>query len=288
MKNNFISIYLYFISILFLFFTASSVNAQPSAITDLRCVFSEMPGAVWLTWTPPAGAVSYEVRYALSPINTRNYHLAYRFPQNWPGTANQGLVDYLTENKDWFFAMKAIDARGNFSDISNTVWCFVPKKVIEKDETPPTSSISDPKDGAIILAGRDYIIKGISSDTGGSSVQKVEISFDDGKTWFLTKPKESIDRGFSWEYLWEKPVVGNYILKTKATDWWENKETPSFGIRIIVKELGIEKPKIEEKPIGEIAIKELETKILELQQKIIQVLKQLIQLLEQKIIQFQR
>lgn len=265
-----------------LFLLVISAKAQPSAITDLRCVFSDMPGAVWLTWTPPAGTNSYEVRYALSPINEPNYNLTYRFSQGWSGTASRGLVTNLTENRTWFFVMKAIDVGNNYSAISNVIYCSVPKIEVPKDDIAPTSSIDEPKEGETILAGKDYIIKGTSSDTGGSSVQKVEISLDNGKTWFLTKPKESVSTGFNWEYVWEKPIAGTYTLKTRATDWWENQEIPGDGIKIIVSELETEKPEVE-KPISEMTIEELKAKIIEVQQKIVQLLTQLIQLIQQQI-----
>ena len=260
-----------------LFLLVSSARAQPSAISDLDCVFSDMPGAVWLTWTPPVGTNSYDVRYALSPITASDYDLTYPFSQNWSGTASQGLVTDLTENRTWFFAMKAIDVGSNPSAISNIIYCFVPKIEVPKDDIAPTSSIEEPKEDATILADKDYIIKGTSSDTGGSSVQKVEISLDGGKTWFLTKPKESVGKGFNWEYIWEEPIAGTYILKTRATDWWENQEIPGEGIKIKVEEAKIEKP------ISEMTIEELEAKIIEVQQKIIQLLTQLIQLIQQQI-----
>jgi hypothetical protein len=285
MKNNFISTLFLFISIFSLFYFLP-VNAQPSAITDLDCVFSEMKGSVWLTWTPPAGAVRYDVRYALSPITASDYNFAYQFSQNWSGTQNQGLVTDLTEEKTWFFAMKAIDSEGRYSDISNVAYCYVPKWEEKKDKIAPVSQIDDPKDGATILAGKDYIIKGKATDTGGSSVQKVEISFD-GKNWFLTKPKESIDSGFTFEYLWEKPKEGNYQIKTRATDWWENQEIPGEGINVkVVLELPMEKPV--EKPISQMTAQELKTKIIETQLKLIELMKQLIQLLQQEISRIQR
>jgi len=273
---------IFFLTILFLvlpFF----ISAQPSAITNLDCVFSEMKGSVWLTWTPPAGTQRYDVRYAQSPITAADYHLTYQFTQSWLGTANQGLVTDLTENAEWFFAMKAIDTDGYYSPISNVVSCFVPKIKAQVDDIAPTSSITEPKDNATILTGKDYIIKGKSSDTGGSSVQKVEISFDDGKTWFLTKPKESIDSGFYFEYIWKTPAEDDYKIKTRATDWYDNQEMPGQGIKVkVVTELPVEKPPVE-KPISQMSVIELKAKIAEIQQQIIQLLTQLIQLLRSQI-----
>jgi len=262
------------------------INAQPAAISDLQCFFAQMPGSVWLTWTAPAGANSYDVRYFPGAFNAANYDILWQFSQNWPGSAQQGLVTNLTGNTTWFFAMKAIDASDNYSDISNVVSCFVPTGVVQPDKIAPTSLISDPKDGATILANTDYIIKGESSDIGGS-VQKVEISFD-GKNWFKTKAKESIGTGFTWEYLWEKPTEGTYTIKTRATDWWNNQETPGQGIKVkVIAELAVEKPPVE-KPISQMTAEELKAKIVEIQQKIIQLLSQLIQITQEQINQLKK
>jgi len=274
------------ITLIALVSTANLVNAQPAAISDLQCFFAQTPGAVWLTWTAPAGAVSYDVRYFPGAIDATHYNLAWQFSQNWSGTAHQGLVISLTGNTTWFFAMKAIDASNNYSDISNVVSCFVPSVVVPTDKIAPTSLITDPKDGATILANTDYIIKGESSDIGGS-VQKVEISFD-GKNWFKTKAKESIGTGFTWEYLWEKPTEGTYTIKTRATDWWNNQETPGQGIKVkVIAELAVEKPPVE-KPISQMTAEELKAKIVEIQQKIIQLLSQLIQITQEQINQLKK
>jgi len=254
--------------------------APPSPITDLKCVFSQMPGAVWLAWSVPAGnPTGYDVRYSLGTIDAANFNSSWQFSQSWSGSTTQGLVDSLAEEKLWFFAMKAINGDGA-SVMSNIAYCYVPKKVAFLDKTPPTSLITDPETGTNILAGKDYIIKGISSDTGGSSVQGVEISLDGGNTWEGVKSKESIETGFSWEYLWSKPITGSHLIKTRATDWWNNVETPREGTEVIVV---TELPPEEKKPIEEMNIEELKAKIVEIQQKIIELLTQLINLLQSQI-----
>lgn len=257
------------------------INAQPAAISDLQCFFAQMPGSVWLTWTAPAGANSYDVRYFPGAIDATHYNLAWQFSQNWSGTAHQGLVISLTGNTTWFFAMKAIDASNNYSDISNVVSCFVPSVVVPTDKIAPTSLITDPKDGATILAGKDYIIKGDSSDTGGSSVKEVEISFDQGKNWLKAEAMEgNKNNGFTWKFIWSKPAVGDYQLITRTTDWVGNIETPGTGIKVRI--VNQETPVIE-KPISQMSVEELKAKIAETQQKIIELLSQLIQLIQQEI-----
>jgi len=264
-----------------LFFAVQTKAVAPNPITNLECVFSGMPGAVWLTWTPPAGVASYNVRYALSGISESDYSLTYQFSQNWQGSANSGLVDYLTSNRTWFFAMKSINAGGETSGISNIVWCFVPTTTTPTI-TPPTSQITDPAEGATVAVGKDYLIKGQSADSGGSSVQKVEISLDGGKTWFLATPKERIGAGFTFEYLWKNPAAGNYNIKTRATDWMGNIETPGAGINVTVAtQLPVVQP-----PGEQLTVEELRLKIAEIQQQIIQILQRLILLIQQQVAKF--
>jgi len=274
------------ITLIALVSTANLVNAQPAAISDLQCFFAQTPGAVWLTWTAPAGAVSYDIRYFPGAIDATHYNLAWQFSQNWSGTAQQGLVISLTGNTTWFFAMKAIDASNNYSDISNVVSCFVPSVVVPTDKIAPTSLITDPKDGATILAGKDYIIKGDSSDTGGSSVKEVEISFDQGKNWLKAEAMEgNKNNGFTWKFIWSKPAVGDYQLITRTTDWVGNIETPGTGIKVRI--VNQETPVIE-KPISQMSVEELKAKIAETQQKIIELLSQLIQITQEQINQLKK
>jgi len=167
------------------------------------------------------------------------------------------------------------------------------------DNTPPTSEITDPEDGATITAGEDYLIQGTSSDTGGSSVKQVEISFDGGITWQTVTPLETSDNGFTWQYLWEDPEEGTYNIKTRATDWIGNTETPGEGITVYVKapqeeeeeEVAEEQPTEEEeeevteeeKPISEMSLEEIKAKIIEIQRKILEILIQLIQALQEEL-----
>jgi len=105
------------------------------------------------------------------------------------------------------------------------------------DNTAPSSSITDPADGARLDPGVNYTIQGICSDEGGSSVMQVEISLDGGQTWHLTTPLQATDSGFTWSYLWQSPQEGTYNLKTRATDWVGNTEIPGDGITVEVRAL---------------------------------------------------
>ena len=268
------------------FLIINSVKAQPAAISDLQCILAGSPGDVWLTWTPPAGTNSYDVRYWPGFFYPSDYNATIQYSQNWAGTASEGMVSNLTTNTTWYFAMKAIDASNNYSDVSNIVSCFVPTLVVQTDKIAPTSQITDPKDGATILVNNDYIIKGDSSDTGGSSVKQVEISFDQGKNWFKTEAMtENKNNGFSWKFTWSKPVVGDYQLITRATDWIGNIETPGSGIKV---KIASQETPVTEKPISEMRVIELKAKIQEIQLKLIELMTQLIQILQQQLLQVKR
>jgi hypothetical protein len=254
--------------VVFFLFVFSPAFAQVERITDLRCIVSSEPRSIMLLFTPPQNAIRFDVRYSLSTITEETFNLALQFPQNWQGNTNSGLVTDLTEEKTWFFAIKAIDQNNNYSPISNIAYCYLPHKEVFKDSTPPTSSIIDPENNSTIPASKDYLIKGTSDDTGGSSVRKVEISFDNGKTWFLTEPKESLKNGFTWEYLWKDPKAGTYFLKTRATDWWENQESNLNLIKVIVEE--------EKEKTPQIPKEEIKEGIEKIKQQLIEIIKQMI------------
>jgi hypothetical protein len=143
--------------------------------------------------------------------------------------------------------------------------------------------IEKPKQRDQFFEGEDIKIEGWAKDEGGSSVQKVEISFD-GKNWQKTKSIKVEDGKLYFEYLWQKPKVGEYQIFSRATDWMENVETPGEGIKISVvlkpPEI-VEKPA--EKPISQMTAEELKAKIIEIQLKLIQLIQQLIQILQEKL-----
>ena len=161
----------------------------------------------------------------------------------------------------------------------------VPSPESKVDTSPPTSTITSPIAGATISAGNQYVIKGAGTDKGGSTIQKVEVSLDDGKIWSTAK-SNATGGFFSWEYVWQNPTAGEYTIKVRATDSAGNIESPSAGVKVTVSaaETVVVPPAASpEKPITEMTVPELEAKVLEVQQKIIDVLGQLIQLFQQQI-----
>lgn len=144
------------------------------------------------------------------------------------------------------------------------------------DVLPPTSNITSPTEDATISAGKPYVIKGIGSDE--STVQKVEVSLDGGKTWLVAQSR-SVQGSFDWEYVWQNPTEGKYIIKVRATDAVGNIESPSAGVKVTVS-AAVPPTVSPEKPITEMTAQELKVKIIELQEKVIVLLGQLIQFLQ--------
>jgi len=92
-----------------------------------------------------------------------------------------------------------------------------------KDTTPPTVSITNPKDGAVVSGV--VTIKVDSSDSSG--IAKVEFYVGDSKL--------GEDSGKPYEYSWDtkKTKDGTYVLTVKATDGAGNKNSKS--IKVVVK-----------------------------------------------------
>jgi len=114
----------------------------------------------------------------------------------------------------------------------------------------------------------------------------VEVSLDDGKTWSIAKSISSPGT-FRWEYVWQNPTEGEYTIRVRATDSTGNIESPAAGVKVTVPAAMVppeEVPEVvPEKPITEMTVQELQTKIADLQQILINLLQQLVQLLQQQV-----
>ena len=134
------------------------------------------------------------------------------------------------------------------------------------------------------VAGKKYVIEGAGTDMGGSTVERVEVSLDEGQSWSIAQ-SSAAGNSFSWEYAWENPTAGEYVIQVRATDSKGNRESPSAGVKVTVSAPAVPEVPVEvpEKPITEMTVQELEAKITEIQQKIIDILGQIIQLFQQQI-----
>jgi photosystem II stability/assembly factor-like uncharacterized protein len=95
----------------------------PDAVTDLDTTGIVGSDAVQLTWTAPADATRYDVRYAKTAITTDTEFAA---ASHAPGAASQGTTEYFTvrgleSNTTYYFAIKALDEAFNESDISSNL-----------------------------------------------------------------------------------------------------------------------------------------------------------------------
>jgi hypothetical protein len=227
---------------------AHIITAAPAAIDNLTCESSGQAGSVWLRWTTPAGAsISYTAKHALAAMtNDGEFNAGTTFSQTWPvltvGSSAQNLVTGLNPNTRYYFAVKSTGFGPTTSAISTPAGttCIAPSSAApSSDLIAPISYITSPASGSTIAAGTAYTIKGTASDTGGSSVQKMELSLDGGTTWNPASVKAG-DTGtnVTWEYTWASPSAGSYTIKTRATDWVSNTETPGAGITITVSSTG--------------------------------------------------
>jgi hypothetical protein len=100
------------------------------------------------------------------------------------------------------------------------------------DTTPPTSTITAPKQGETLRDGSQVTISGTASDAGGGVVAGVEVSTDNGATWHpatLTTPAEQT---VNWTYTWAAHGYPSTTIKSRAVDDSANLETPAAGVKV--------------------------------------------------------
>ena len=89
------------------------------------------------------------------------------------------------------------------------------------------SVISDPAPGEVVRSG-PYRVAG-AAWSGEKEVVKVDVSTDGGRTW---SPAHLLPRsGYSWyrwEYTWEPPGPGDYVLMSRATNNKEETQPMDF------------------------------------------------------------
>lgn len=281
--------------IVFLLFLSFNFVQAQTPISDLVCEKGEAEGTIWLKWTVPsqiASSSAYELRY--SQGNSIRYDSARIYNQNWlsgtPGTKKRELVKGLNPGTEFTFALKWKNELGEWSLPSNSKTCIAPTSS-KIDNLAPELEIENLKSEDEIFEKEDFEIKGFAKDIGSSSVKKVEISFD-GKNWEKCLSLENVEGKLFWKYSWKNPQLGDYKIFFRATDWLDNiSEAKEIKIKVIAKKEIVEEKTKEptlEKPVSEMTVEELQTKIKETQEKIIILLKQLIDLLSQKILELKK
>jgi len=176
-------------------------------------------------------------------------------------------------------------ANGASDAASATAVVFIasPKTTTETtaDKTAPTSLLTTPSAAVTISAGEEYVIKGVSNDAGGSSVQKVEVSVDGGGTWLAAERDDdfSYAGSYRWKYAWSNPTAGDHTVQVRATDTEGNRETPDAGVAVTVSAVVAAPTPIPTPTAETTAIQQLQMQVVSLQQQVVALLQQLIQLL---------
>jgi hypothetical protein len=100
------------------------------------------------------------------------------------------------------------------------------------DNTPPTSTITSPSQGATLSNGSAVTISGTATDAGGGVVAGVEVSTDGGTTWHPVTTMSAANTSVTWSYSWVAHGSPSATIKTRAVDDSGNLETPGPGITV--------------------------------------------------------
>ncbi|PYR79672.1 MAG: hypothetical protein DMF87_10675, partial [Acidobacteria bacterium] len=95
------------------------------------------------------------------------------------------------------------------------------------DHTPPSSAITSPSAGAVVVASQTIQITGTASDSLGL-VSGVEVSADNGVTWHAAVGRET------WTYAWQVGASGPVTIRARAIDDSGNIESPGPTVSVLV------------------------------------------------------
>ena len=107
--------------------TLDADESSPYTVTDLEAG-GATAGSILLTWTAPGDApngkaLAYDLRYSTSAMDTLLWHGATRYEgepyPKQPGQAETLLVEGLSSETTYYFAIKALDSATEWSSISN-------------------------------------------------------------------------------------------------------------------------------------------------------------------------
>lgn len=110
--------------------------------------------SITLTWSAPGDdsltgvATRYDIRYSIQPITSQNFSLASAVsgaPPPAPPRTHQSLtVSSLAPSQLYYFAIRTVDERGNWSGISNIVQRTAPSSSVDVDGAAVAISFSSP------------------------------------------------------------------------------------------------------------------------------------------------
>lgn len=82
----------------------------------------------------------------------------------------------------------------------------------------PTTGICYLREGQILNVGEPFTFQGYASSIG-QAIEKVEISFDHGKTWqSFDTPNNDLTKWTWWNYTWTPDKAGSYCIMVRAVD----------------------------------------------------------------------
>jgi hypothetical protein len=178
--------------------------------------------------TSVEGIVVIEFKAADENFDCMDLYIANEFKQSY----NQGQYCFSWDTAEYedgptLILLKAYDLANNFAQRT---------LVVSVDNKAPTSAITSLSNNTVLEDyGDSFLIAGSAFDAG-SSIGKVEISFDNGATWNLTSGGEL------WSYVWDLPKSsGEYTIKIRATDTLNHIEEPidSWIVTIVWTEKGL-------------------------------------------------
>ena len=152
----------------------------PAAITDLS-VTDVAAAHVDLQWTVPEGSPAvYDIRYSTDPIeNDSDFENAQQVEDppspSAPGTTDSTVVDGLTPDTEYFFAIKSSDTFGNTSGLSNVPSATTenaPAIALDPEEQSLTLTVGETGENSfsILNAGKDTLEYTLEPVLGGTQI----------------------------------------------------------------------------------------------------------------------
>jgi hypothetical protein len=270
-----------------------SITVTENKIADLTCSPSGQAGAIWLRWTEPAQTYAglftgYVVKHYSAALTDVNFGSGTTITQTWsPASAQAGavqqLVTGLNPSTRYYFGITLGD--GDTDTIESLVSdpspsCFAPASASGNiDTVAPNTQITTPATGSTVQSGQALKITGTAIDTGGSSVQKIEVSLNGGSTWNAATVTSDDGANLIWEYTWANAQAGSVTIKARATDWVGNIETTPAEITVTVSSTAT--PTTPTTPTGTVAA--LQTQLQALRVQLLNLLVQLVAKLQAQL-----
>jgi len=104
-----------------LFAPPSGDTLPPDPVTDLRAETGTWPGGIMLRWTGPEdneGVYVYDIRHSRLPITESDWDGCASHLRGSDGTAESSGLEMPGPGRDYYFAIRAGDAAGNWSEVT--------------------------------------------------------------------------------------------------------------------------------------------------------------------------